>query len=463
MGSAFGLVPVGDRVPLGAHNRSALRLGTHRLARSVAVLVSMSGLLWGPAASALPLEDAVHTALTSHPSILAAQQVQRAAGQAVNIVGAGLLPTVDLRVADGWARTNNTTTRGRSSRGPEDEPQAVTLERFNSSLTISQMLFDGFATKSRTVSAQARLEGATFNVIGVSEAVALRAVQGYLNVVQGEALVGLARDYVAAYEQTVASIKEQVEGGTGTEADQAQAVGRLAGAEAALTQFEGGLADAQAAYREAVGDWPSKLVAPVVSETLLPTTVEDAVAQAVSGHPSLRAAADNIRSLESDLRAAGAPFLPRVTFDVTGTRNNNDGGVVGPGGDVTAMVTMTYNLFRGGADKAQVEGAKALLAEGKLRLDEQRRTIEQSVRVAFNAFTQAKQRLPQLEDAAKGTAQNREAFQGKFDLGQQTLIDRLTVEDQYFQANSAFTAAKFAVMIGHYQVLASLGRLRTAF
>ena len=50
----------------------------------------------------------MRTALRSHPSILAAEQLERAAGQGVTIARAGFLPTVDLRYANGWARTNST-------------------------------------------------------------------------------------------------------------------------------------------------------------------------------------------------------------------------------------------------------------------------------------------------------------------------------------------------------------------
>ena len=61
-------------------------------------------------AGAVPIEDAIYIALRTQPSILATQQLGRAAGNAVDIARAGFLPTLDFSLKNGWARTNNTGT-----------------------------------------------------------------------------------------------------------------------------------------------------------------------------------------------------------------------------------------------------------------------------------------------------------------------------------------------------------------
>ena len=427
-------------------------------------LVGVAGALClgGLPATAMPIEDAVFIALRTHPSILATQQLGRVAGEAVDIAAAGFFPTLDLRWANGWARTNNTGSRARSTRGPNDS-QSIALFRIESSLTLTQMLFDGFGTSQRTKAAKARVDGALFQVLGATEGIALWAASGYVNVLRGQGLLALAGRYVAAHEDVVAALETRVEAGAGTQADLDQAVGRLALAEATRTQFAGALLDAEAAFREVIGDWPANLTAPQVNPVDLPADAETVVADALLSHPSLRAAAENIVALEHDLRASGSPFLPRLSLDITGTRNENAGGVEAPTSDTTAMFTITYNFYKGGADKAALETAKALLMESRLRLDESRRMIEQNARVAFNAFRIASDRIPQLEDGAVAAAEAAEAFQSQFELGDRTLLDRLTVEDQRFAAETGILNGRAAVTLGHYQVLAAMGRLRDAF
>ena len=104
-----------------------------------------------------------------------------------------------------------------------------------------------------------------------------------------------------------------------------------------------------------------------------------------------------------------------------------------------------------------------MLAESRLRLDETRRLIEQGARVAFNAYRIASDRIPQLEDGAVAAVEAAGAFQGQFDLGERTLLDRLAVEDQVFAAETGILNGRAAVLLGHYQVLAAMGRLRDAF
>ena len=423
---------------------------------------SLAVLMPANYSAAMPIEDAVYTALRTHPSILATRQLGRAADTAVDIARAGFLPTLDFSLKNGWARTNNTGTRARATRGPSDT-QSIALFKTEASLTLVQMLFDGFATSQRTKAAEARLEGAEFSVIGASEAVALRAASGYVNVVRGQTLLALAERYVAAYAEVVAALEIQVEAGAGTQADLDQAIGRMALAEAAHTQFSGSLLDAEAGFKEVMGDWPSNLSQPIVVASDLPGDAETVVADALQSHPSLRSAAQNITALEHDLRAAGAPFFPKLTLDIAGTRNENAGGVEAPTSDTTAMFTITYNFYKGGADKAALETSKALLMESRLRLDETRRLIEQGSRVAFNAYTIASERISQLEEALVAATEAAAAFPGQFDLGERTLLDRLAVEDQVFTAETGLLNGRAAVVLGHYQVLAAMGRLRDAF
>ena len=275
--------------------------------------------------------------------------------------------------------------------------------------------------------------------------------------------LALAERYVAAHAEVVADLETQVEAGAGTQADLDQAIGRMALAEAAHTQFAGALLDAEAGFKEVIGDWPSDLSEPVIAATDLPGDAETVVADALQSHPSLRSALQNITALEHDLRAAGAPFLPKLTLDIAGTRNENAGGVEAPTSDTTAMFTITYNFYKGGADKAALETAKALLMESRLRLDETRRLIEQGSRVAFNAYRIASDRIPQLEEGAIAAAEAVEAYQSQFELGERTLLDRLTIQDQWFAAETGILNGRAAVTLGHYQVLAAMGRLRDAF
>lgn len=200
----------------------------------------------------------------------------------------------------------------------------------------------------------------------------------------------------------------------------------------------------------------------MVRSAALPATAEAAVSEALATHPGVKALAENVRSMEFEVRAASATSYPRFSLDLMGTRSENAGGVKGVTGDATAMISMTYNLYRGGADKAQLEAARALLNEARLRQEESGRLIEQGVRVAFNAHEVALARMPSLDDALKSAEEGRAAFDDRFEAGDAKLLDLLGVEDQLFQAAGGVISGRSAVLLSHFQILGAMGRLRSS-
>ncbi len=96
----------------------------------------------------------------------------------MDVARAGFLPTLDARLAAGGARTNNSSTRARTGRGHN----SVNLWRGESSLTMSQLLFDGEATENAFSLAKAQADASEFRVLDASEQIGLRAVIAYLDV-----------------------------------------------------------------------------------------------------------------------------------------------------------------------------------------------------------------------------------------------------------------------------------------
>tara|TARA_Y100001934_G_scaffold280078_1_gene385733 strand:- start:207 stop:1586 length:1380 start_codon:yes stop_codon:yes gene_type:complete len=423
------------------------------------VVIAVSVALVTPEVHAFSLEDAVQQAIRTHPTVQAARELRRAADEGVKQARAGFFPSLDARAAGGWARTNNSTTRARSNRQPT-ESQSRNLYRGESSLTGSQMLWDGWSTRNLTDSARARVGSSAYQVLDAGEVIGIRAAASYLGMVRAKRLYDLAVTNVERHEEVRDKIKIQVDSGGGNAADLDQAEGRLSFAEATLVQFTGGLRDAEAAYFEAIGQPPEdELVLPVVSPDVLPQNSEDTVEQAVDSNPTLQAAIENVTAQRKSYDATLAAFRPRFSFDVTGNRNENVGGSPGSSNDFAALLTMTYNIFRGGGDKASRRAAAALLAEAQAREIETRRLIEQNARVNYTAYWMAWQRVPVLKSQVESTEQALDAYYEQFALGKRTLLDLLDVEGEVFNARSALTDAEITVLQTHYSLLAATGRL----
>lgn len=409
-------------------------------------------------AGALSLEEAVSIAIRTHPTVAAAKDLQAAADAGVDQARAGFFPTIDLRVSEGPARTTNGTTRARSTRSPTS-PQSDFFFRADSSLTISQSLFDGWSTRNSTDAARANLDAAGFRVLDAGELIGLRAVSSFLDVIRSRRLLDLARDNLVRHQDIADRILFQVDAGGASTADLDQAQARLSLAESTVTQFLGGLRSAEAGYLEAVGDLPETLEFPAAPTDFLPPSAEDAVIDLVFTNPSLQASRRSILAREEDVDAARASFLPRVSLELRGARGENAGGSKGPSNDFTALVILDYNLFRGGGDTARLRSAKALRSEARNREYEARRLIEQNTRLSFIAFEIARERLPLLLDQVEATESALAAYTEQFQLGQRTLLDILDMENEAFGARASLLNGRIDVLSFQYRILASVGRL----
>jgi adhesin transport system outer membrane protein len=87
------------------------------------------------------------------------------------------------------------------------------------------------------------------------------------------------------------------------------------------------------------------------------------------------------------------------------------------------------------------------------------RQVESAVRLAYNAFATARDRLPALERYVKSSDTTRAAYASQFDIGQRTLLDLLDSENEYFTARSTYTNGKFIEMAARYRILSAMGRL----
>jgi adhesin transport system outer membrane protein len=405
------------------------------------------------------LADAVQIAIASHPTVLAARAGYHAAEEGVKQQRAGLRPTVNARAVASRARSNNTSTRARSTRGSGDNSQGVVLTRTESNITLSQLIYDGQGTRSRVRAATERVDVATEQYFDAGEQIGFRAVQAYLDVLANHEIVALAEDNVREHETVVERVRRRAEAGGGSEADVNQAESRLALAQSTFEQFQGNRRRSNAAYFEVIGAEPADLFRPLPGSEYLPTSEQDAVDRAVASNPTLRAARANVRASSQELASSRSAFRPRLSFELVGTRNEDGGGVEGPNTDVAAQFVVTYNLYGGGGDTARKREAAIRIMEAGYREAETRRLVELATRSSFFGLETARDRLPQFQQRATAAVEVVSAYTQQFALGQRTLLDLLDVQVELFQSQADLVNGEFNVLISEYDVLARMGLL----
>jgi len=427
--------------------------GSVRLRRwSLALLASAAALaLAADRADAASVKETVAQALATNPELDIVKTNRRAVDQELRQARAGFLPSIDLRGAAGPEWSDNNTTR---ARGGSD-----TRFRTEAQLSLSQMLFDGFATPSEVDRQVARVDSAAYRVGEAAEFIALNAIEAHLDILRNQEIVRLNEANIAQHERITGQVRDLEAAGRGDIADVRQAEARLARSFDSLAVARGSLADAIARYQRVVGARPGELDDEAMPAGVLPGSNEEAANLASTESPTVRIAVADVDVAAAEIRAARAGFYPRLDVELGGSLDRNIDGAKGRDNDLTGLLVMRYNLYRGGADMALEREAFHRNNEARASLANTRRLAEEEARVSYNALETARARVEALEAKAEAQRRTRDAYAQQFEIGQRQLLDLLDGENELFLDRVALTTAIYTERFAAYRVLAVVGGL----
>jgi outer membrane protein, adhesin transport system len=421
------------------------------------------GLLCGLLATsdvalATSIEDSIQAALATNPDIGVVAADRDAIDQELRQARAEYLPSIDLRGAAGPEWTDSPATRNRRGRG-RDAGDSQTLLRLESQLTLTQMLFDGFATQSEVQRQTARIDSAAYRVQETAEFVGLDAVEAHLDVLRNQELVELARDNLAQHQRILGQVALLERQGAGSIGDVRQAESRLADAESSLALATGNLRDAAAFYQAVVGLPPADLEDAVPPVAALPESEEASAAVASGTNPTVLIANADVDVAKAELRGSRAGYYPNLDIELGASAGEDLDGVEGSDVSAQALLVLRYNLFRGGGDIAREREAFSRLEEARQAVRVAQRDAKEEARVAFNALTTARARVAALSQGVEAQRATRDIYAQQFDLGQRGLLDLLDAENELFNGRSNLVTADFTEIFAAYRVLAIIGTL----
>jgi len=401
-------------------------------------------------AFAQSLKDVVEQTVESNPDVLIAAKQRLSTDEAVKEARAGYYPKVDLGLGIGHEWSENTTTR----------PGSDDLVRRESSLSLTQMLYDGYNVKSEVDRQTARQESAAYKVAGTSEQLGLRAVETYLDVLRRQELLVLTQENLATHERTFEQIKLRSDSGIGRKADLEQAQARLSLSQANLVSAQANLREANISFQRVVGTMPDALekVTEVNCE-LFPTTVDEAIQAVYANYPLLRSANADYEAALAQESTAESFLKPRLDLELGANSGNDEDGVDYKDNNASAMLRLRYNIFRGGIDQARVSQAQYQSNKVMEAMNLARRQVEESARLSWNTLQTSISRLPKLKAFADASEKTRDAYVKQFSIGQRTLLDLLDSENELYLARSDYVNGQYRERFARYQLITDMGKL----
>lgn len=410
------------------------------------IAILFGGSVWAQPANSL--KDSVERAILNNPEVRFRHQNLLAMTGEQDAAKGGWYPKIDLSVDSG---KKNSLSPGANSLG--------TYTNSTTTLTLNQMLFDGFSTDLNVRRLGHSRLASYYELLSASDQIGLGAVGAYIDVLRYRELVTLALDNYTNHAEVHARVEDRVKAGVGRRVDLEQAAGRLALAESNWAIEVSNLRDVSIRYQRVVGEAPADPLQPTPNLTKSLPSREKFVETTVRNNPEFLGAVSTLRAYRAEAKLRESPNYPTLEFVAKQSMEKNRNGAGVDYRDSAVQVVLNYNLYRGGSDSARIRQYAAKLNSAFYLRDKTCRDVRQTALIALNDVIKLEDQIVLLMQHELATTKAREAYRQQFDIGQRSLLDLLDTENELFQSRRSLTNAKEDYQLAKARVLAINGSL----
>ena len=412
----------------------------------------------GTHAHAETLNDAVSKALATHPTLESASAVLDNTRHQRKEFVSNYYPTLSANVTGGRIFQDNATTRGLTvTRG------SAYSYLWEGGMTARQMLFDGFETRNRIDSANARKLAAEFTLTDTRETLAFNTIQSYVEVLRTRKSVILIENQLSKTADYLSRIEQAMNDGAADESEYKRASDILSNLEGLLIQYKGQEMAAIAQYTEYTGHAPPKdLDNPDERYMGDSKALKEALDYVAIDHPAVRASIMSLKSAGYDIAAEKAQYYPDINGELSYLKSDKREEIGGELEDGRAVLRVTWDFETGSGQSARVAQKKSREAELRARVEQIKRQVQKGVMLAYAELKTSQELLDNQAERTSLTGDLYNTYQEQYEGALVRMIDLAQADFEHFQTVLDLTNAAHRALVAEYAVRASTGELMTA-
>jgi outer membrane protein len=430
---------------------------------SLAFIVAVGVAIFADNAKAQSLDAALVYAYQNNPQLNAQRALLRATDENVPQALSGYRPKVTLNGNAGF-QSVSTTIKNVGSTIPPNAPATYFTQSgenapYGAGTTITQTLYNGFQTASKTRQAEGQVFAARENLRAMEQTVLLNGATAYMNLLRDTAILELQRRNVEVLDQQLKQTRQRLDAGNVTATDVYQAESRLAAGRIQMFAAESNFDTSRAVFRQAIGLEPGKLTPSSPVDRFVPNVLSAAVAIGMAQHPTVTAAQYNVDVAVQQVKVAEAALAPTVTLQ--GNVQQANGTTLPSLQSFSASVigNVSVPIYQGGSEYSLIRQAKETQSQQRLNLDYTRDQARVGVLQYWAQTEAAKRSLQTATEQVKVTESALNGVSEEARLGQRTTLDVLNAQQELVGARSNLIAAQRDRVVNSYSLLAAIGRL----
>ena len=382
----------------------------------------------------LTLPGLLKTVLQTHEDIKNFEsQVEKARAQHRKTRGL-YYPTLDL-LADG----------GRE-RIEREFGSDTSLNRYDASLRANQLISDFGKTKNTIDRSMILIRQAEARLKSKRQQVMQEGILAYINLVKARDRLTSARMSENRIKELTGIEKTLVEKKAGLSSNLLQVKSQLAGAMALRVQAEGDLSIAINRFQAIFSHTPDsseieQFTDVAFPHSKLPPTLEEAVSAAQAQNQELLITLYDTQLAQKEIDIAKTAFYPELNLFAEARGTDNDDGIEGYKNELSAGLEFRYNLFRGGADQAELSYAIASHQASSYYTRYVKKIIREQVSNSWEQLSILRQRAELLKQQADIVENFLFLAKKERKMGSRSLLDVLNGEVNHINASASAIAA----------------------
>jgi len=423
-------------------------------------LVFLFTIINSNSVQAISLSDALLEAYNNNPELNAERENLNVSKEDFKISKSEFLPSLTISGSKSSEDTSKNTDRSGANSAVTD------VNSKTQSVLIEQKLFQGFAGIAGYEKNKIGLSLAQAKYLKKEQDILFKAVEAYTGLAFAKQKLEINLSNVNLSERQVETDQSRLERGQITLADVAQSESSLAESQAKLIESQNEVLTSKLEYEKVIGPLENidNFNNNYEFNFEVPSSLNQAIEISKNNNPDLIISKLEYEQSEKDVTIAKSEFSPSATLSLESSKIDDLSATVDERDKETVKATISWPLFKGGKNFAELNRSKSLKNRKKLLFDYAHKSNDTDVASAWANLQSTESLLNSVKSQVKAAEIANEGISAEYESG----LGRSTLD--LIQSNTILLNSKISLansernyLLAKFNLLKSIGLLNSDY